>query len=349
MTRTLSLTTLLLLAACSFAPLSFNVDLLERFPNETSGSFTLTAPAARVDLTPYLGAFAQGSFDVPVPLAGVSVPISGLVLPSATGQLLDFRDRTLPVSLKAATLSYDLNLLRSGGVTGTLEIQPYLAPARETDVARAGYALGEPQLYDLGEASANLRAEVPLNAAQLEAINAGQLRLALGISGTVRLDASGEASFGYSFQSLSLTVSSVAAQLDTFLPDADGEQLDFRDEEVPGPGRIIDLALEHAVLLTHGGDLEGTLSAQVYVAPVGDEPLWQEKFAFGEPEMIDLSQREVVLSGRANLNEAQKPLLGEQRLRIGVRVTGDAALVLEQVITVDYRFQKLLLEAKYAL
>jgi len=340
---------LLLLAACSFAPLSFNVDLLERFPNEASGRFTLAAPAAQVDLVPYLGASAQGSFGVPIPLSGVDVPVSGLVVPSAEGYLLDFRDRALPVSLGAATLSYDLELLRRGGVTGALEIQPYLAPAEETSVAQARYALGAPQRYDLGAASARLRTEAPLNAAQLEAINDGRLRLALGVSGTVRLGASGEASFGYRFESLSLAVSSVSAPLDALLPDADGEVLDFRDEEVPGPGRLVGLALEYAVALSHGGELDGTLRAQVYVAPVGDESLWQEKFAFGELQTVDLSQREVVLSGRAELNGAQEPLLDDQRLRVGVRVTGDAALALGRDITVDYRFEELLLEAKYAL
>ena len=43
---------LLFLAACSFAPLKFTVNLLEELPDQISGSFTLDASASTLDLLP---------------------------------------------------------------------------------------------------------------------------------------------------------------------------------------------------------------------------------------------------------------------------------------------------------
>ena len=39
-----------------------------------------------------------------------------------------------------------------------------------------------------------------------------------------------------------------------------------------------------------------------------------------------MSQQEINLVGQATLNDAQRPLLSEQQLRIGVRISGDAVL-----------------------
>ena len=333
------------LSACSFAPLGFSVNLLKRFPNETTGSFTFDAPSVTVDLLPQLGDAATNGFSQDFPVGGVTLPVS-LVLPSAAGQTLDFRDQTLPAELTAATLSYRV-VLASRNLTGTLQVQPYLAPVGADDAAQEGYALGPAQPYTLGGAAAMLSADVELNEAQLAGINAKQLRLALGLSGSAGVVTAGEVSVTYTFQTLSLTVFGVTAQLDELLPSPDGTVLDFSDEDVSG--RIVDAALVYDLTLTSNAALDGNLTAQVYLAPPGEDSLWQAKYAFGEPEALELTQPEIPVTGRASLNDAQKPVLDQQVLRLGVRVVGTATVPLQGAIAVDYRFNNLTLEGGFAL
>lgn len=335
---------LIALSACSFAPLRFSVDLLERFPDEATGSFSFDAPSVTVDLLPRLGDAVTGGFNLPSPVGGITLPVA-LVLPSSAGQALDFRDQTLPVKLTAATLSYTI-VLTSSNLSGTLQIQPYLAPTGTDAAAQEAYALGSAQTYTLGT-NAVLRADVQLNEAQLEGINAQQLRLALGLSGEAGVVTAGEVSVTYIFQSLSLTVFGVTAELDELLPSPDGTLLDFSDEGITG--RILDASLVYDLTLTRSADLAGDLTAQVYLAPPGEESLWQPKYAFGEPERLELGQSEIPVSGRAELSDAQKSVLDTQTLRLGVRVRGTATVPLEGAIDIHYRFNSLRLELAYAL
>lgn len=335
---------LLALNACGFAPLYFNVDLLSRFPDQKTGSFTFDAPAVTVDLLPQLGGARTGGFNQVSPVGGITLPVA-LVVPSEAGQTLDFRDQTLPAKLETATLSYSLTLT-SSNLTGTLQVQPYLAPVGADAAAQAKYALGTAQTYTLG-ANGVLEAAVELNAAQLEGINAKQLRLALGLSGTAGVVTAGPVSVNYTFQTLSLTVFGVTATLDELLPSAEGTLLDFSDEDING--RIVDAALVYDLTLTSSAALAGDLSAQVYLAPPGTDSLWQPKYAFGEPEQLELAQAEIPVTGRADLNKDQKPVLETQTLRIGVRVRGTATVPLQGAITIDYRFNSLTLEVAYAL
>ena len=334
------------LGACSFAPLGFSVNLLDRFPDETTGSFTFDAESVTVDLKPQLGGAATGGFSQNSPVGGITLPPIDLVLPSAAGQTLDFRDQTLPAELTAATLSYRV-VLANRNLTGTLQVQPYLAPVGADDAAQEGYALGPAQPYTLGGAAAMLSADVELNEAQLAGINAKQLRLALRLSGSVSVVTAGEVSVTYTFQTLSLTIFGVTAQLDELLPNADGTVLDFSDEDISG--RIVDAALVYDLTLTSSAALDGSLTAQVYLAPPGEDSLWQAKYAFGEPEQLELAQPEIPVTGRASLNDVQKPVLDQQVLRLGVRVVGTATVPLQGAIAVEYRFNNLTLEGGFAL
>ena len=334
-----------LLSACSFAPIRTNIDLLEVLP-QTSGTFTLQTPDANVNLLPLLGSAVTGGFRETSPVGGVRVPVS-LVFPNASGVLLDFTDETLPATLEGATLRYAIEL-QSRNLTGALQVQPYLAPVDGGDASQDIYTLGPAQTVTLGE-GAVLEATVPLNEAQLEAVNDKQVRLALKLSGNPGVVTAGEVSLSYAFRTLSLDVKSVSAGLDELLPDADGERFDFSDQEVPGPGRVVGLSLIYDVLLSHDTEASGTLTAQVYVAPPGDEPLWSPQFAFGEPQTLDLSQGEVTLAGRAALTGVQEEILDTRTVRVGVRVTGEATLELTEPITIEYRFDTLDLRASYAL
>ncbi len=333
------------LAACSFAPLRFNVDLLEVLP-QTSGSFALETPDTTVNLLPLLGSAITGNYREVSPIGGVTLPVS-LTFPSASGVLLDFSNETLPATLEGATLSYAI-ALQSRNLTGTLAVQPYLAPVDGGNAVQPAYALGPAQTFTLGE-GAVLEANVPLNEAQLEAVNEKKVRLALKLSGNLGVVTAGEVSLSYAFQTLTLDVESVSAGLDELLPDADGERFDFSDQEVPGPGDVVGLSLIYDVTLSHDAGASGTLTAQIYIAPPGDEPLGSPQFAFGEPQTLDLSQDEVTLTGRAALTGVQEEILETRMVRVGVRVTGEATLELTEPITIDYRFDTLDLRASYAL
>ena len=179
-----------LLSACSFAPLRFNVDLLEVLP-QTSGSFMLQTPGTNVNLLPLLGRSATGEFRETSPIGGVTVPVEQ-VFPDALGVLLDFSDETLPATLEGATLRYAI-ALQSSNLTGILQVQPYLAPVDGGDASQDIYALGPAQTVTLGE-GAVLEATVPLNEAQLGAVNAKKVRLALKLSGNLGVVTAGEVS-----------------------------------------------------------------------------------------------------------------------------------------------------------
>ena len=335
---------LLFLAACSFAPLKFTVNLLDELPDQISGSFMLDASDATLDLLPLLGQ-TQGEFTQNLPVGGVTLPLS-FTLQVQRGKLSTSRMSRCPVTLQAATLRYTLEL-ESENLSGALEVQPYLAPAGTSSVAQPIYALGAVQRVTLGGSSA-LQANVTLNEAQLAGINNRSLRLALGVSGDAGVAAAGEVVLGYEFSELTLDVGAVGAVTNTRLPDNDGETLDFRDAEVPGPGRLIGATLDYDLTLTHNADATGALTAQIYVAPPGTDLLWQEKFLFDQVS-VDMSQQEVNLVGQATLNDAQRPLLSEQQLRIGVRISGDAVLTTGETTTVFYNMNKLDLRVSYAL
>ena len=343
MARTLLFLALLSLTACSFAPLRYTVNLLD-LPDQTSGRFTLDTSVTTLDLLPLLGR-TSGQFSQNLPAGGVNFPVS-VVLPSAVGQPIDLGGEPLPVTLEEATLRYTLTLT-SENLSGDLEVQPYLAPAGGDAVGRAAYALGPPQRVPLGQAR-TLQAEVNLNEAQLRGINERRLRLALGVSGNAGVRAAGEVALGYAFSELSLEVGAVGASTNTRLPNADGETFDFREVEVPGPGRLIGAKLDYDLTLSHDADARGTLNVQVYLAPPGEETLWQEKFLFDEVK-VGLLEPALSLTGQASLGDAQRPILGEQRLRLGVRISGDAAAEVGEIITVVYELNRLDLRVSYAL
>ena len=344
MARILLFLSLLLLAACSFAPLRYTVNLLDELPNQTSGSFTLDTSASTLDLLPLL-TNREGSFSQNLPSGSLDFPLS-VTLPSAAGQTIDLSNEPLPVTLEGATVRYTLELT-SENLSGTLEIQPYLAPAGTGAVNSAAYALGSAQRVTLDERS-TLQADVTLNAAQLAGINDRRLRLALGVSGEAGVASAGVVVLGYEFSELSMDIGAVGAGVNTRLPDADGQFLDFTDVDVPGPGGLVGAKLNYDLTLTHDADASGTLSAQVYVAPPGDDLLWQEKYLF-DARSAALSQRQISIVGEASLNKDQRPLLGEQQLRIGVRIFGDGVAEVGDTVTVTYELDRLDLRVSYAL
>ena len=344
MARILPLFLLFLLGACSFAPLRYTVNLLEQLPNQSTGSFTLDTSASTLDLLPLLSN-AEGEFSQDLPTGSIDFPLS-VTLPSAAGQPIDLSSEPLPVTLEDATVRYALDIT-SDNLSGDLALQLYLAPAGSDAANSPAYALGDVQRLDLGETS-TLQGEVSLNDAQLAGINDRSLRLALGVSGEAGVAEAGEVTLGYAFSELSVNVGEVGTATNTRLPDADGQALDFTSVDVPGPGRLIGAKLTYDIRLTHDADASGTLRAQVYVAPPGDDLLWRAQYLFDE-RSVAASQQQLGIAGQASLNDAQRPILSEQQLRIGVRIFGDAAAEVDEDITVTYELNQLDLRVSYAL
>lgn len=338
--------------ACSFAPLPITVDLLERLADRTEGSVSFRTPEVRVDLAALLGEAREAGFGLPglgLPLPGVTLPVPRFVLPPWGAQPLDFGEVELPGRFEEASVDYRLRLEHSGNLGGELRAQLFLAPVRDDAADQPAYALGEVQSFDLNARTAVFERSLPMNAAQLQGIAEGRLRLALALEGELALNASGDTAFRYAFEALELTVRGLTVALDERLPNDEGELLDFADVELPGPGRVVGLGLDYALNLRHDSELAGQLSLQLYIAPPGEDSLWQDVYRFGAPQTLDLAAQEFVLSERAFLNEAQLELLRARRLRVGLRLTGEPTLRLGEEVTLGYAFTRLLLRLHYAL
>ena len=346
------------LAACSFAPLPISINLLENGALAgTSGSFELLTPANEVDLTPYLGASARGTLGpFESPFAGFSVDVVqaaallglDIVIPDGDGFDIDFSDQALPADLTEATLSYTLDLSTTGGVSGQIGLQPYLAPADSSSLISPAYALGGVQQVTL-DGDSGLESIVSLNAAQLRGINEGHLRLAIAVvEGTLSFSAAGQASVTYTLASLALNVDAVSARVSEKVPGPRGELLDFSDQDVPF-GRVVSLGFDYAVRLELDERVTGSARLQLYVAPADAPNLFDPAYAFGVNHSLDLSQQAIVIADRAELRDAQQTILDDKRLRLGILVTGEADVVLGQPLQVSYEFTDLELFGGYSL
>jgi hypothetical protein len=346
----LALAALALFSACRFAPLPYTVDLLQHFPEAAEGSFAFTTPTVKADLSPFLGEYREGSFTLPgTGLPGVTLPVPRFLLPPTGAFVIDFAEVELPGAFEEASVDYRLVFEHGGNLGGWLELQLYLAPVRPDAIDQEHYALGEAQVFDLTETSALFEDSMVLSEVQLAAIAEGRLRLALALSGEVSLDAAGETTLRYGFEALELNVRSLTAPLDELLPDAEGELLDFSAVEAPGPGGIVSLTLDYDLILTQDGPLEGSVIAQVYVAPPGEDSLWQDQYAFGPAKHLDLAESEIRIVESGSLGDGQLEVLNAQALRAGVRVTGEPTVRFGEEGVVRYRFNRLLLRLGYAL
>ena len=338
-----------LLTACSI-PISVN--LLAAFPDATSGSFDLPLPDGRIDLLPRITKPAD-SIDLPqstpVPVTGISFPELSISVP------IDLGDEEVP-TLVAATLSYAVDVAATGPLSGTVRVQPYLAPGSAAQASSAAYALGEAQRINLASDLQSLEASVILNEAQLKAISDKSLQLALGVAGeSINLNP-GQAGVRYAFKTLELDIERVRSEVTEYFPDEDGDALDFSDQEVPGPGRVKTLGIAYRVLIESGASLGGDLTGQVYIAPPlepgqtdADAPLFSEAHLFGKAQSLNLDNARIVLADSAALTGAQEEVIRSKRLRIGVLVKGEAEVSLGKAAQLNYTFSKLELAGGYSL
>lgn len=349
----------LTLVACSFAPLPIRVDLLAGgdLPG-TSGNFELVTPGTSLDLTPYLGASRTGTLGpFSAPVAGVNIDVLQaaallgleLTIPGESGFDIDFSDQAIAANLTEASLGYVLTLTTTGTVTGEIGLQAYLAPANAPSLIASSYLLGGVQRVRLASGETRLERIVSLNAEQLRGISEGRLRLAIAVvEGTLSFSAAGQASITYALSSLTLTIGTVNAQVREKIPTAEGELLDFSEQELPF-GRIVSLGFDYAVQLELDAVVTGKAKLQLYIAPADAADVFDPEYQFGKSQPLDLGQPVSSLEDRAELTGAQRDILRDKRLRFGILVTGEAGVTLGEPLRMSYRFTQLELFGGYAI
>ena len=333
---------LLSLGACSF-PVSLN--LLEVFPDEAEGRFTLMTPSGRVDLLPNL--------DTPqdtVSLPGVPVAVGGISFPEIV-TVLPVEVDAPEAALTAAEVSYAVDLEAVGDLSGTVTVQPYLAPQGVSNVATDAYALGEAQTLTLPDAQ-TLQATLSLNEEQLRGVNEGAVQFAFGVAGRNVSVGRGEVGVRYQVTQLEVNATEVRVDVNELLPEDTGEKLDFSGQDIPP--RAEAYGIDYRVMLTPDAGVAGELTAQLYLAPPlaegqddTDDPLFDERYAFGKAQTLALGQGEVTLEDSAALNEVQQDILETEQLRVGVRLTGTATVPLGSEVGLDYAFTRLELSGGY--
>ncbi len=160
-----------------------------------------------VNLLPYLGTEASGTF------AWTVVPGTwnmDLRLPDDQGFYADFSSAEIPVNFTSASLDYTVELTKTppGGLSGTVTVQAYLAPATpNVNLWEEAYKLGDPRTFDLSTERLTISDQILLNPAQLQALNEGTLRFGIHLTGgPVTATTGGEVHFTYEITRLNLSV-----------------------------------------------------------------------------------------------------------------------------------------------
>jgi hypothetical protein len=333
----------LLIAGCSFLPFPVQLDLGQDF-KDTKGQFEVVLPTGKIEVAEGMNAIQGSLGPFSSPLAGLQIDLTeNITLPDTEGYLVDFSEQKLKEELLSAQLAYALELNLEGPVSADLTLQAYLGPISETPLISDAYKLGETKRVELSKTT-TLSEIINLNFEQIQAINEGQLRFAVVLSkASLKFLEPGSSSLSYKLKSLSLSADKAIIPVLEVLPEADGSLIDFSDQELPAVGRLATLGLEYELKLKGSVDMDGTLEAQLYLAPDTAEDLFQERYTFGVKQILDLSQGEVTLLDRAALNEEQMSILESKKVRIGLIIQGSPAITLGENLKVDYEFSKLML------
>lgn len=348
---------LLFLTSCSFAPIPINVNLLEDGFPEAKGSFAIATPSSQLNLLPNISAQTTGTLGpFSSPITGVALDIKPIAnflnidlnIPNQNGFLIDFKNQNIPAQLNSASLSYQLELSKTGPVVAKFSLQTYLAPNGTDDLVQDKYKLGQEQTVNFTGAS--LANTISLNAEQLRGINEKELRLVIVITeGTLNFATTGAASISYELSKLELNIAQVTTSIRQAVPTQNGISFNFANAELPATGRIINLGVDYGIKLNITGNLQGSVNSQVYLAPANVTDILQEKYALGTPQPIDLSQTSQRITERANFNQEQLKVLDTKTAKFIILITGDSSLALGQTIEIDYEFDKLELFGGYSL
>jgi hypothetical protein len=127
----------------------------------------------------------------------------------------------------------------------------------------------------------------------------------------------------------------------TVLPEG-GWNADFSDRNIPVSFKTIRLTYA-ARISSSGVALSGSVSAQVYLAPMSEADPLQERYKLGDPQTFDLSAGSFKLEGSADLSPEQVNAVNGKKVKVLVVLNGTASSESGGTLKLDYEVQKLLL------
>lgn len=333
------------LTACPGAPLAWHVNLLDKIEKKT-GSFEVELPftGTEFNVLPFVASNTTGAYKFNSPVATpIEIPFPTLP-PIAIP--VDYSDQTISVKLTAATISYKLKLAKIGDISGQLRVQAYLTTT-DGDISAASSKLGAEIVYDLSKTQEVFVRDVVLSPEQLTAINEKQLKIAFKVAGSLKVITAGDVGVSYELQALS--IKNIKLAIDEKLPNKDGEIADFSDADKIPP-QVVGLKLDYGIRLEHNGDFAGKVNVQLYLAPVDENDIYQDKYKFGSGQEIDLSKNDQLISGNAAVNQLQLAAARkDQKLKYGLRINGDVGINKGGKIKFDYTIKKLDLTAFFTI
>ncbi len=293
------------------------------------------------DILPFVGTNKTGAYKFNAPLGVIPfLTLSAIAIP------VDYSDQTISAKLTAATISYQLKLARIGDISGQLKIQAFLITT-DGDITATSSKLGDELVYDLSKTQEVFDRDVVLSSEQLTAINEKQLKIAFKVSGSLRVLTAGEVGLSYELQKLSLK--NIKLAIDEKLPNKNGEIADFSDADKITP-QVVGLRLDYLLELIHNGDFAGKVSVQIFLAPVDETDVFQEKYKFGSAQDIDLSKNAQDIKANASINQLQLAAARkDQKLKYAMQIIGDVGINKGGKIRFDYKIKKLDLTAYFTI
>jgi hypothetical protein len=113
---------------------------------------------------------------------------------------------------------------------------------------------------------------------------------------------------------------------------------------------VVGGTLDYRFNLTYTGKtkLEGTVTAQVYIAPAGleaSDSLWQDRYKLGTAKTIVLEtgKTSLTVDGNAPLNDTQVKALNDKKMRFGVLIDGKGSSSAASSVEFKYQLKRLTL------
>jgi hypothetical protein len=114
--------------------------------------------------------------------------------------------------------------------------------------------------------------------------------------------------------------------------------------------KVVGGTLDYRFNLTYSGKtkLEGTVTAQVYIAAAGleaSDSLWQDRYKLGTAKTVtlEMGKTSLAVDGNAPLNETQIKALNDKKMRFGVLVDGKGSSSAASSVEFKYQLKRLTL------
>ncbi len=309
----------MLLSACSVpVPLG---SLLSELGSNKSGTFDIkNISKSGFDLAPFLGESKSQN------LAGPTVGQTTILLDpldlDGLNPVIDLTNRDeIQSKLVSISMSYKFVLTKIGEyTTNNVTLQPYFAPADNSNVSDSANALGAPIAVNFVDNNQTIEATVELNAEQIKAINARKFRLGFGLTGSIT-DFNGLiAGLSYDIESLKITNLKVNVN-ERFPSGENGEVISVASIDT-GIVKVNSLTLDYAATIKQSTPivLKGTATVKLYLAAVSETNLYQDSNLI---KSIDVDIAGGTLQGQLSVqNPLVDTVLADNKIRYGVTVEG---------------------------